>query len=442
MIGDPRMNKFINITLQLKDENIIFDTENVVEEKKFKNRLSLFYHAKLETNPQYCPACGCVKEDHNIVKNGTKKSRITLTKVSGLPAYLVLRKQRYYCKECTCYFTAKSDIVGENCFISKRVKRMVMDLATKSLTLKHISNTCSISDHTVQRVIDGIGGDLKANSFDPLPEHIAFDEFKSVKNTEGNMSFVFIDNRSSQIVDILSDRRKNHLRNYFLAYPLKTRQRVKTVTMDMYTPYMEVVQALFPNAKIIIDRFHLVQALNRELNKLRVAVMNEFRNPDHRLYNKYKNYWRLFLTPRENLDTWHYQPFKLFDWLTNTGGIVEYLLDKNQMLKASYNLVHTLREALQENDYEVFLTQISQSKLVKLPNGLRRVLRTFTKLQRFIGNTFKYKHLTNGRIEGLNNKIKVLKRIAYGYRNFQNFRTRILLTNKLYLNERSVTPAA
>ena len=47
------MNNFINITLQLKDENIIFDTENMVEEKKFKNKLSLFFHAKLDVNPQY-----------------------------------------------------------------------------------------------------------------------------------------------------------------------------------------------------------------------------------------------------------------------------------------------------------------------------------------------------------------------------------------------------
>ncbi|PNL91882.1 hypothetical protein A6J77_006455 [Aerococcus viridans] len=78
---------------------------------------------------------------------------------------------------------------------------------------------------------------------------------------------------------------------------MKTRQRIKIVMMDMYTPYMDVVQELFPNAKIIIDRFHLVQAFNRELNKLSVAVMNEFRNPNHRLYNKYKNYWRLLLIP-------------------------------------------------------------------------------------------------------------------------------------------------
>src|SRR5699024_11135907 len=157
----------------------------------------------------------------------------------------------------------------------------------------------------------------------------------------------------------------------------------------------KVFRSFFLMQKIIIDRFHLVQALNRELNKLRVAVMNEFRNPNHRLYNKYKSYWRLFLTPRENLDTWHYHPFKLFDWLTNTGGIVEYLLDKNPMLKASYNIVHNLREALQENASEAFLTQLSHAKLAIIPNRLIRVLRTFIKLQRFIGNTFKYKHLTN-----------------------------------------------
>ena len=226
-----------------------------------------------------------------------------------------------------------------------------------------------------------------------LAEHIAFDEFKGVKYAEGNMSFVFIDDTNSQIVDGLGDRRKFKLRDYFFAYPLKTRQKVQTVTMDMYMPYMEVVREIFPNAKIIIDRFHLVQSLNRELNKLRIEVMNTFRVPDHRLYNKYKRYWRLFLLPRENLSSWDYQSFKLFDWLTNTGGILDYLLDKNPLLKNTYNVIHNLREALQENVSEAFKAQLAQSKLVKLPSGLRRVLRTFTKLQRYIGHTFKYNPL-------------------------------------------------
>ena len=75
------MNKFINTTLQLKDENIIF--EDKVEEMIVKNIKSLIYFGKLDVNPQYCLACGCVKQGNSIVKNGSKKSRITLTKISG-----------------------------------------------------------------------------------------------------------------------------------------------------------------------------------------------------------------------------------------------------------------------------------------------------------------------------------------------------------------------
>ncbi len=104
--------------------------------------------------------------------------------------------------------------------------------------------------------------------------------------------------------------------------------------------------------------------------------------------------------------------------------------------------MYNLRKSFHWIDSEAFKAQLAQSKLVKLPSGLRPVVRTFIKLQRYIGHTFKYKHLTNGRIEGLNNKIKVLKRIAYGYRNFQNFRTRLLMMNKLYLNEIPVVQAA
>lgn len=66
-----------------------------------------------------------------------------------------------------------------------------------------MSEVCSISNHTVQRVIDGVGSDLEPSIFDSLPEHIAFDEFKRVKNIKGNMSFIFINNTSSQIVYIV-----------------------------------------------------------------------------------------------------------------------------------------------------------------------------------------------------------------------------------------------
>ena len=98
------MNNILEAILQIKDKNMIWD--NKVQEKIFKKRKSLFYSATYTYKPEFCTVCGCVSQNYNIVKNGTKTSRITLCSVSGLPAYLKLRKQRFLCRECGSSFTA------------------------------------------------------------------------------------------------------------------------------------------------------------------------------------------------------------------------------------------------------------------------------------------------------------------------------------------------
>ena len=69
--------------------------------------------------------------------------------------------------------------------------------------------------------------------------------------------------------------------------------------MDMYSPYIDLIEKWFPNAKIIIDLFHIVQLITKSLNKARINVMNE--NKDDR--NKFKRYWRFILKSRFDLDT-------------------------------------------------------------------------------------------------------------------------------------------
>ena len=86
------------------------------------------------------------------------------------------------------------------------------------------------------------------------------------------MNVNITDLESNKIFDIVSDRRKGYLRQYFLSYPIEERKKVKIVTMDMYEPYFEVVKNVFPNAEIIIDKFHIVQLLNRSLNKYSILI--------------------------------------------------------------------------------------------------------------------------------------------------------------------------
>ena len=156
----------------------------------------------------------------------------------------------------------------------------------------------------------------------------------------------------------------------------------------------------------------IVQALNRELNRYRIQWMNQVKYHDRRLYNKLKRYWKLFLKKETDLDHTHYRRFTLFDSLTNTGHIVDYLLDQNQVFKESYRMVQNLRYALEKSDYDQFMMSLHQANNQQLAPGLRRVLRTFRKFQPYISNTLDHPTITNGPIEGIHNKFKVLKRNA------------------------------
>ncbi|MGO4938379.1 transposase, partial [Fundicoccus sp. Sow4_H7] len=179
-----------------------------------------------------------------------------------------------------------------------------------------------VSTHTVRRVIKQTASAIRVRPTHDLPEHLSFDEFKSVRSVDAAMSFIMSDAVTHQVVDVVEDRKKRSLSAYFCRYPLKVRRKVKTITIDMYEPYMDIIQRWFPKAKIMIDSFHIIQAISRELNKYRTQFMNSVRTKDERLYNKFKRYWKLILMKPEKLQSFTYHPFKLFDWLTNTQGIV------------------------------------------------------------------------------------------------------------------------
>ena len=101
------------------------------------------------------------------------------------------------------------------------------------------------------------------------------------------------------------------IRNYFLKYPLKVRQKVRFITMDMSGSYMPLVRRLFLNAQIIIDCFHIIQQLDRAFLKTRIAIMNQF-NKNSLPYWDLKNHWRLFQkdSRKLSLNSFHSKTFR------------------------------------------------------------------------------------------------------------------------------------
>ena len=117
--------------------------------------------------------------------------------------------------------------------------------------------------------------------------------------------------------------------------------------------------------------------------------------------------------------------------MENRKGIINYLLGVDVELFNTYHYVHELRRLLKKSNRE-FNHKLFSIHLSDVCPKLRPVIRTLRRLATFIENTMTYSNLTNGPLEGINNKIKLIKRVSFGYRNYDNLRNRIIITSRLF----------
>lgn len=415
-------NHSIRNLLKIKDKNIKFD-ENFCSEEIIKNVKSKVFYGILTYQPQACYSCGHVF-DEQIIKHGFKTSVIKMPSISGYHTYLKLKKQRYFCKHCQSTFTLKTNVVAKNCCISNNTKVAIALNAKDKISEKDIAKNHNVSHATVNRVIDSFYDYYKPN-YNFLPKHLCFDEFKSVKSAAGAMSFIFCDSENGTIIDIVEDRRLHVLKDYFLRYSKKARYSVETIVIDMYSPYISLIQEVFPKAKIIIDKFHIIQLFSRALNKTRIQVMNK----DKKNYNKLKKYWKLLLKDQAKIDTIHYQYHRCFKKQMREIDVINYLIDLDPELKASYNLYHYVRYCVKNKQFDL-LKKVFNEKEKSVSNYMKTSIQTMNKYIHYVENTLQYDY-NNGVLEGINNKIKVIKRIAFGFRSFYHFKNRILITQNV-----------
>lgn len=408
--------------LNLKDENISFNGK-FCDEEVIKNVKSKVFYGTLTYIPSNCHICGHVY-DSKIHKHGFKTSLIKLPQVSNMNTYLKLRKQRYKCYHCGHTFTLETSVVDKHCFISNNTKHAIALEAQNKISERDIAKRYNVSSSTVNRTIYGLYEMYKPN-FNYLPENLCFDEFKSVKEAAGAMSFIFCDASNGTIIDIVEDRRLSSLKRYFSHYSREARARVKHIVIDMYKPYIVLIKELFPNAKIIMDKFHIVQLISRSLNKTRVTIMNKQRED----YNKLKRYWKLLLKNRNDLDIKNHYWSPCFRSYLCEEDIVNHLLTLNPELADTYELYQDLLNVIKTKNinrldyilgnYDELYPNISQY----MRKSIRSIIINYSYVINMINSPY-----SNGVLEGINNKIKVIKRISFGFRSFVHMKARILIT--------------
>ena len=183
----------------------------------------------------------------------------------------------------------------------------------------------------------------------------------------------------------------------------------------MFSPYYDIARKLFPNAKIVLDCFHIVQHLSRAMNRLRIQIMNQLDKKSHE-YKALKRYWKL------SHKRFYRPTFRLH--LTNRE-ILEKLLYCSQELQEHYKLYQLLLFHFQEKKTEHFFGLIEDT--ISYVNPIfQTVFKTFLKNKDKILNALELPY-SNAKLEATNNLIKVIKRNAFGFRNFDNFKTRTLI---------------
>lgn len=268
-------------------------------------------------------------------------------------------------------------------------------------------------------------------AFHYLPQHIAFDDFKSGNFSENSgMSMILMDSATHRVLDIMQDRGDNSLRHYFEQYSYQARAAVKTITVDLFSPYRHMIHDLFPHAQIIANRFHVVTQVYRTLNTIRIQTMKNY-SISSRAYRQLKKYWKLLLKDETTLNYTDFRKHRnyRYTYLTDQE-VIDRLLALSPELRSAYNIYQDVLYAVRHQDYNqlqsIVTTSNQDPRFPQLPKTMKKARRTLKKHLSEIQNSFIYT-FSNGPVEGANNKIKVIKRTAYGFRNFELFRLRILI---------------
>jgi transposase len=224
---------------------------------------------------------------------------------------------------------------------------------------------------------------------------------------------------TTRILAVLKDRKKETVKTFFSRIPTRVRKTVRAVCSDMYDGFINAAKEVFGDkVKIIIDRFHVAKLYRKGVDTLRKAEMKRLKNTlVKEEYAKLKNVIWILRKDMNNL-------------LDEELEVLQLLFMHSPLLETSYKLSKELTDIFNEDiqrsrakrKIHAWINRVKQSGL----GCFNTFLSTLEERMEEILNYFIHRQ-TSGFVEGLNNKIKVIKRRCYGILNPDHLFQRILL---------------
>ena len=368
------------------------------------NRIVL--HVQMKRRACCCPACQTVTEQVHDYRTQQVKD----CPIQGKHLVWVYRKRRYRCSCCGKRFCEINYLVPKWHRITNRLAAQCISLFSFKQSRKEIARSLGISESTVGRWLTLI--DYGKPQL--LPKVLSIDEFKG--DTEyGKYQCILTSPVDKRIVDILPTRYSSQLYDYLQGFP--NRKQVKYIVMDMNKEYLRIAKQLLPQATVVVDRFHVVRHCTWALENVRKRVQKKLPQ-EQRIY--FKRSRKLLLSHMGKLSA-------------QNKAAVERMLLVSRDLREAYLLKEIFYKFMASQDSAHAKQRLREFRLHASVASIPEFDACLTMLQNwepYILNAFDSPY-SNGFTEGVNNTVKVIKRIAYGYRNFRNFRARILATVNL-----------
>lgn len=413
----------------------------------------------LETRPSlhFCPSCGFKMHSRGIKKRTIKHPILQ----DNYDLILVLKQRRWRCTNPECNY----DINETFKFVNKHRRTtnatdMLIVYAYRNLmeTTTSIADRFHVSDTHALEIFDRY---VKMNRL-PLTDAISIDEVFLDMDEYCKYALVIQDFHTGDPIDLLRSRRVNVTEPYFVSIPPEERNAVKYLISDMYNQYISYVDKYFPNAVPVVDSFHVIQWITRLIDNYIRQLLKKYRQrdrekaeqlslelqrpvslpPSDEVYLLQKYRW-LILSSQSNIK-YHTDPRMdpHFRCLMNTFDYEDALfridpkLKDFRDLKESYiffnnhnagDPVSARREldllipTYKDSEYEIFREFGSLLEKYEDP-----IINSFIMVEKHGYGKIYDSRLSNGSIESINRKVKDLKRLGRGFRNFEHFRNRFL----------------
>ena len=233
-----------------------------------------------------------------------------------------------------------------------------------------------------------------------LPKRLSLDEFARKKG-QGNFATILTDLDKSSLLEVIDSHKSDDIITILKQQPLAMREGVEEVCVDMWGGFPKVIREVFPNAKTVIDRFHVQKLVNKALNKIRLAL--KLKGLKNRC---------LLMSNQANL-------------INEDKEELELLLKSSPSLRIAYQLKEEL--------ITIYNSDITAS------GGMRKMKKWLKSARVMFGSAadtldshideicnYFNNRTTSGVTEGINTRIKLIIRQSYGFKNFALMKEKLL----------------